>query len=217
MRRAAALLSLLAIASSSEAQTRDRTRIATAVDSMVARALEGGRAAGMSVAVVRGRDTIDCTNLVVAPGFIDIHAHGQAPDSRRLQANDGVTTALELEIGVYPVSDWYASQEGTSLINYGATVSHLGARVKVKHGVDILRAVSFVSPDDVRRMARAGGLRRIVTLPLELDPKRLSGRSALFKTVASVYSALSKTPVFRTILVAAGPVFQSLFVKEIEK
>ena len=72
--------------------------------------------------------TLDATGLVVAPGFIDLHAHGQDAASNRYQAMDGVTTALELEVGVYPVATWYAAREGTALINYGATVSHQGAR-----------------------------------------------------------------------------------------
>ena len=49
---------LCALPASVLAQTTDRTRIAQAVDSIVGSALQGGRAAGMSVAVVRGNDTI---------------------------------------------------------------------------------------------------------------------------------------------------------------
>ena len=74
------------------------------------------------------REVLDATGLVVAPGFVDLHAHGQDPVSQRYQARDGVTTAMELEIGVYPVDTWYAEREGRALINYGATVSHQGAR-----------------------------------------------------------------------------------------
>lgn len=84
---------------------------------------------------IAGRDTIDAARLVVAPGFIDLHAHGQDSVSQRLQALDGVTTALELEIGVYPVGPWLDSWEGRALINYGATVSHPGARAKLLTGV----------------------------------------------------------------------------------
>ena len=74
------------------------------------------------------REVLDASGLVVAPGFVDLHAHGQDPASRRYQVRDGVTTALELEIGVYPVEAWYADREGRSLIHYGASVSHQGAR-----------------------------------------------------------------------------------------
>ena len=82
-------------------------------------------------------ETVDVAGLVVAPGFIDLHAHGQDPVSNRLQAADGVTTALEMELGVYPVGDWLASREGKAVIHFGATVGHLGARVKLMHGIDI--------------------------------------------------------------------------------
>lgn len=84
-----------------------------------------------------GRDTLDATGLVVAPGFIDLHAHGQDSISERLQALDGVTTALEMEIGVYPVAPWYASREGRTLLNFGATVSHPNARTRLLLGIDV--------------------------------------------------------------------------------
>ena len=95
-----------------------------------------GAIAAVTEDAIAGRDTIDATGLVVAPGFIDLHAHGQDPVSNPLQALDGVTTALEMEIGVYPVASWYASREGNALLNFGATVSHPNARAKLLLGVD---------------------------------------------------------------------------------
>jgi len=86
---------------------------------------------------IAGRDTLDATGMVVAPGFIDLHAHGQDTASNRWQALDGVTTALEMELGVYPVGPWIASREGLARIHYGATVSHPGARAKLLTGVDV--------------------------------------------------------------------------------
>ena len=107
--------------------------------------LDGTRNVGISDGTISavtsddltGRDTIDATGLVVAPGFIDLHAHGQDSVSERLQALDGVTTALEMEIGVYPVAPWYASREGRTLLNFGATVSHPNARTKLLAGLDV--------------------------------------------------------------------------------
>ncbi len=110
---------------------------ATGLDGPRSVAVAGGRIVAVTTDDVMGRDTIDASGLVVAPGFIDLHAHGQDSVSARLQALDGVTTALELELGVYPVAEWLESREGRAIIHYGATVSHPGARVKLVSGVDV--------------------------------------------------------------------------------
>jgi len=99
--------------------------------------IRDGTIAAVTEDELAGRDTLDATGLVVAPGFIDLHAHGQDSVSERLQALDGVTTALEMEIGVYPVASWYASREGRTLLNFGATVSHPNARTRLLAGVDV--------------------------------------------------------------------------------
>ena len=67
---------------------------------------------------------LDVSGLVVAPGFIDLHAHGHSAEARDFQALDGVTTALELEWGVPRVAEFLDAREGTSRIHYGASVSH---------------------------------------------------------------------------------------------
>lgn len=89
-----------------------------------------GYIAAVSAEPLDGERVIDVSGLVVAPGFIDLNAHGQDPFSTRLKAQDGVTTAVSLEGGTGPVSvaAWYAEREGDALINYGASVSHLFAR-----------------------------------------------------------------------------------------
>lgn len=93
--------------------------------------LRGGQIAAVSPTPLQGRTIVDVKGLVVAPGFIDLHAHGQAPENYRLQAQDGVTTTLEMEVGVWPVAPWYASREGKSVIHHGAAVGHLPARMAV--------------------------------------------------------------------------------------
>ena len=92
--------------------------------------IRDGAVAAVSGTPLPGTTVVDAGGLVVAPGFIDLHAHGQDPVSNRYQALDGVTTALELEIGAYPVDRWYGRRGGAALINYGASVSHQGARTR---------------------------------------------------------------------------------------
>jgi dihydroorotase len=91
----------------------------------------GRRIAALSASPLRGRVEVDATGLVVAPGFIDLHSHGQTPENYRYKAMDGVTTALELEVGVSPVLPWYAAREGRSLVNFGASSGHIPARMAV--------------------------------------------------------------------------------------
>jgi hypothetical protein len=65
----------------------------------------------------------------VSPGFIDLHQHGQDDENYRFKAMDGVTSALELEVGTGDVDRWYAEREGRTLINYGVSIGHLAARM----------------------------------------------------------------------------------------
>jgi dihydroorotase len=95
--------------------------------------IRAGQIAALSASPLRGKTTLDAKGLIVAPGFIDLHSHGQTPENYRYKAMDGVTTALELEVGVSPVPAWYAARTGKALINFGATAGHLPARMAVMH------------------------------------------------------------------------------------
>ena len=110
---------------------------ATGLDSIRDVAIQDGKIVAISAAPLEGDTVIDVTGKVVAPGFIDLHAHGQTTGDMQIQARDGVTTALEMEIGVYPVASWYASMEGQAPVNYGATVSHVSSRFHVFNGIDV--------------------------------------------------------------------------------
>ena len=79
------------------------------------------------------RQVLDVKGLVVSPGFIDLHQHRINPENYAFKARDGVTTALELEVGVDPVAPWYAERAGRALINYGATAGHIPALMHAMH------------------------------------------------------------------------------------
>lgn len=81
------------------------------------------RIAQISSEPLKGKENINVSGLVVAPGFIDLHIHGRSNVEQEYQLHDGVTTALELEWGVEHLGKWYASRKGKALINYGASVN----------------------------------------------------------------------------------------------
>ena len=120
--------------------------------------IRNGKIAAISAAPLKGKTVVDAKGLVVTAGFIDLHSHGQDDENYRYKARDGVTTALEMEIGASPIADWYAAREGKSLINFGATVGHVPAKMAVmKDSGDWLPRDNAVtkksSPEEVRQVA----------------------------------------------------------------
>ena len=93
--------------------------------------IRDGKIVALSNEVLAGKRSIDAKGMVVAPGFIDMHEHGQEPRNYQFQAHDGVTTSLELEVGTDDVAGWYAHREGKALINYGVSSGHIPVRMKV--------------------------------------------------------------------------------------
>ena len=94
-----------------------------------------GRIAAISEAPLSGTRIIDARGRVVAPGFVDLHSHAQNLLGGRVQAFDGVTTAMEDEVGQLPVAAAYdrAARSGRA-INYGFSSSWALARATVLGG-----------------------------------------------------------------------------------
>lgn len=116
----------------------------TGLDDIRSIGIRGGRIAAISRSPLHGRTMLDARGLVVAPGFIDLHAHGQDLPAARMQAFDGVTTALELESGTLPVAAAYerVGREGRP-INYGFSASWLFARIAEKEAMEPTGSVTF--------------------------------------------------------------------------
>jgi N-acyl-D-aspartate/D-glutamate deacylase len=100
----------------------------TGVDAIRDVGITQGKIVRISSEPLTGKRVLDAKGLIVAPGFIDLHQHAQDVASSRLKAFDGVTTALEMEIGVPDVAAFLQKKDGRSLINYGTTASHAAAR-----------------------------------------------------------------------------------------
>ena len=102
-------------------------------------ALDAVRDVGISDGIIRvvsaaplaGRTVIDAKGLVIAPGFIDLHQHALNSADMFLKAQDGVTTAAELEVGTADVDAWYAAREGRMTINFAVSVGHIPCRMAV--------------------------------------------------------------------------------------
>src|SRR5277367_4902359 len=52
--------------------------------------ISDGKIRAISAEPLVGKATFDAKGLVVAPGFIDLHEHGQEPRNYQFQAHDGV-------------------------------------------------------------------------------------------------------------------------------
>ncbi len=95
----------------------------TGLDAVRHVGIRGDRIVEISATPLTGATVLDVSGLVVAPGFIDPHAHGQTNEANEYQVHDGVTTALELESGRLFVREWLDARVGDALINYGATLA----------------------------------------------------------------------------------------------
>ncbi|MGC1782953.1 MAG: amidohydrolase family protein [Acidobacteriaceae bacterium] len=95
--------------------------------------IQGSRIAAISSKDMQGKQVLDAHGLVVSPGFIDLHQHGQTAADYRLKAFDGVTTALEMEIGTPDVAGFLANRKRGALINYGTNADYDAARALAFH------------------------------------------------------------------------------------
>ena len=103
----------------------------TGLDAVRNVGIRDGKIARISETPLEGRRVVKASGLVVAPGFIDLHQHAQDLASQRVKAFDGVTTALEMEIGAGDAAQFLKEKAGRSIIHYGTTANYLAARAQV--------------------------------------------------------------------------------------
>lgn len=135
----------------------------TGLDGVRSVGISGGRITAVSTDALTAPVTIDAAGLVVAPGFIDLHTHVNDAATYRLAAMQGVTSALDLEIGAPDVAAFYSARQGRSPINFGTSASHPWSRLRAfgtqPSGSAIVpatgREMESVAGDGERRALRA--------------------------------------------------------------
>ncbi|MFT4720163.1 MAG: putative amidohydrolase YtcJ [Candidatus Azotimanducaceae bacterium] len=80
----------------------------------------------------RGKETIDVTEKIVSPGFIDIHTRSPSQLGQYHQVMDGTTTALELEAVSYPIKEYGVDIRKQPLINFGCSAGYINRRILQK-------------------------------------------------------------------------------------
>jgi N-acyl-D-aspartate/D-glutamate deacylase len=137
------------------------------LDAVLDVAIAGDRVARIGTALPAGRREADVTGQAVTAGFIDLHSHAFDLGGARLQATDGVTTALELEAGVAPVRVAYqrAAAAGRP-VNYGFATSWVQARMEALAGVrpdgDARTVFAHMASPAWQRAATAPEVRRLL-------------------------------------------------------
>ncbi|MDR6865699.1 N-acyl-D-aspartate/D-glutamate deacylase [Microbacterium resistens] len=122
-------------------------------------------AIGADLAVPDDAEVVDAAGLVVGPGFIDLHSHVHSIAGHRLQAMDGVTTALDLEAGLMPVAEAIAraSADGRPL-NYGFSASWAQARalahLDLAPVADLVAALGLLGDPEWQRSSSPAERRR---------------------------------------------------------
>jgi N-acyl-D-aspartate/D-glutamate deacylase len=204
----AALLLLFAIAFPLRAQDFDlvisKGRVIdpeSGLDAVRNVAISGGVIRAISVETLTGRELVDASGLVVSPGFIDLHQHGQTLEDYRLKAADGVTSVFELEVGTADVDRWYAAREGGCPVHFGVSIGHIPVRMAVMGDAPSFlpggkdRAAANLATDaQLAEMARQieHGLRRgavAVGFGLQYTPSATQWEVLEMFRVAAVYQA----------------------------
>jgi N-acyl-D-aspartate/D-glutamate deacylase len=103
----------------------------TGVDNVTNVGIVDGKIAEISQSELLAEEIIDASGQIVCPGFIDLHCHPQDTEIFEVQARDGVTTTLELEVGTGDIDEFYGRWEGKAAINFGASIGHIPVRMKV--------------------------------------------------------------------------------------
>jgi N-acyl-D-aspartate/D-glutamate deacylase len=109
----------------------------TYTDSILNIGVTNGTVVKITSKIIKGNKTIDATGKIVSPGWIDMHHHSPFVFGVSNSNRDGVTTVLDLEGGSFPILSYGSELEQNSKANFGCSVGHAGARIKVIENKDV--------------------------------------------------------------------------------
>ena len=109
----------------------------TSYDAVANVGIKNGRIVAITNEAISGKQSIDATGHVVAPGFIDTHFHWQAPLGYKIGLRDGLTSSMDIEEGCAgtTLGAWYEERIGKTAVNFGCASSHELARAIVLDGL----------------------------------------------------------------------------------
>jgi hypothetical protein len=104
----------------------------TEMDSVRNVGIVSGKISTITQEAISGQETIDALGHVVAPGFIDTHVHSVGNTwGTKVALRDGLTTAIDAELGAINVSAWYDERKGRWPVNFGVVAAHEMQRMRV--------------------------------------------------------------------------------------
>lgn len=178
--------------------------------------IRDGMIVTITEATISGADTIDATDHVVAPGFIDTHNHAAGNAwGAKVGLRDGVTTPMDLELGTLNVDAWYADRDGRWPVNYGAAASHEFHRMQVldamvmdgpKDGGDFgaLRNASYEENDVPDWAVTRASLDQLNTMIGNIDEDLRQGALGIASTTGYMANGITTLELFNVQRAAAN-------------
>jgi N-acyl-D-aspartate/D-glutamate deacylase len=152
----------------------------TGLDAVRNVGIRDGKIAAITTDPIGGRRNIDAKGLVVAPGFIDLHSHGDSASVAKdlenypRKAADGVTSSLELEVGTGNVKRWYADREGKAAVHFGVSIGHIHVRMDVMGDPD-----SFLPPSTSKAASVQSTDEQVIEMARRIDQGLRDGAVAV--------------------------------------
>jgi len=142
----------------------------TGYDAVANVGIQGGWITKITTEKIKGKQTIKAKGHVVAAGFIDLEQHGLSPWGFKVNLRDGVTTQMDFEVGALNIAEWYKKREGNLQANFGTTVGHEYARMRIHDGM-ALKGPDISMPDafDHRSESQKDGTNGWSVTPSNMD------------------------------------------------